>query len=272
MTLICSISSFVDGHQYWSSPEHSIWPASDSHWCVQRNGHHDNTASLDTLYAPNFLCQSFFLNIRNADQEVLGYYVDGMRVPDDVTLLWADDTWVFLFCRKFRILPQRAFYRWGNMLRLPLPSEFNRTGGAGVYYHVRWLFLEYMFIDLFVLVRSGARDSSLNAISFRYWDLLKVGPPRDYKWITVSNNFMQELLLLTGLLKSSQIPKVRIIKEQELTQWSSWSSPDLWATIPSHWETSDAHMGIERWRLETVWNADRVLFQLRMELLCLVLL
>lgn len=26
------------------------------------------------------------------DQEVLGYYVDGMRVPDDVTLLWADDT------------------------------------------------------------------------------------------------------------------------------------------------------------------------------------
>lgn len=29
------------------------------------------------------------------DQEVLGYYVDGMRVPDDVTLLWADDTLVY---------------------------------------------------------------------------------------------------------------------------------------------------------------------------------
>jgi len=25
------------------------------------------------------------------DKEVEGYYEDGMRVPDDVTLLWADD-------------------------------------------------------------------------------------------------------------------------------------------------------------------------------------
>ncbi|EJD06971.1 uncharacterized protein FOMMEDRAFT_131740 [Fomitiporia mediterranea MF3/22] len=60
-------------------------------------------------------------------KEVLGYYDDGMRVPDDITLLWSDDN-------------------WGNMVRLPVPDEFNRTGGAGVYYHV--------------------------------------GDPRDYKWIT----------------------------------------------------------------------------------------
>lgn len=26
-----------------------------------------------------------------ADKEVQGYYEDGMRVPDDVTLLWSDD-------------------------------------------------------------------------------------------------------------------------------------------------------------------------------------
>ena len=26
-----------------------------------------------------------------ADKEVEGYYDDGMRVPDDVTLLWTDD-------------------------------------------------------------------------------------------------------------------------------------------------------------------------------------
>ncbi|KAJ3491899.1 hypothetical protein NLI96_g361 [Meripilus lineatus] len=49
-------------------------------------------------------------------QEVQGYYEDGMRVPDDVTLLWTDDT-------------------WGNIRRFPLISERNRTGGAGVYYH-----------------------------------------------------------------------------------------------------------------------------------------
>ncbi|KAI0791027.1 hypothetical protein C8Q75DRAFT_890923 [Abortiporus biennis] len=49
-------------------------------------------------------------------KEVQGYYEDGMRVPDDVTLLWADDN-------------------WGNIRRFPTLDERNRTGGAGVYYH-----------------------------------------------------------------------------------------------------------------------------------------
>ncbi|KAG8724792.1 hypothetical protein FRC09_014214 [Ceratobasidium sp. 395] len=49
-------------------------------------------------------------------QEVQAYYEDGMRVPDDVILLWADDN-------------------WGNIRRYPLENERNRTGGAGVYYH-----------------------------------------------------------------------------------------------------------------------------------------
>ncbi len=49
-------------------------------------------------------------------KEVQGYYERGMRVPDDVTLLWCDDN-------------------WGNIRRLPTPAERNRAGGAGVYYH-----------------------------------------------------------------------------------------------------------------------------------------
>lgn len=49
-------------------------------------------------------------------KEVQEYYEKGMRVPDDVTLLWADDN-------------------WGDIRRLPTPEERNRTGGAGVYYH-----------------------------------------------------------------------------------------------------------------------------------------
>ncbi|KAI0354264.1 hypothetical protein OH77DRAFT_1426329 [Trametes cingulata] len=63
-------------------------------------------------------------------KEVEGYYDDGLRVPDDITLMWTDDN-------------------WGNVRRNPRPSERNRTGGAGVYYHVDY-----------------------------------VGDPRDYKWIT----------------------------------------------------------------------------------------
>jgi hypothetical protein len=49
-------------------------------------------------------------------KEVQEYYEKGMRVPDDVTLLWSDDN-------------------WGNIRRLPTPEERKRKGGAGVYYH-----------------------------------------------------------------------------------------------------------------------------------------
>ncbi len=49
-------------------------------------------------------------------KEVQEYYEKGMRVPDDVTLLWCDDN-------------------WGNIRRLPTAEERRRAGGAGVYYH-----------------------------------------------------------------------------------------------------------------------------------------
>jgi hypothetical protein len=49
-------------------------------------------------------------------KEVQDYYDNGMRVPDDVTLLWCDDN-------------------WGNIRRLPTAEERKRSGGAGVYYH-----------------------------------------------------------------------------------------------------------------------------------------
>ncbi|KAG8859448.1 hypothetical protein FRB91_007848 [Serendipita sp. 411] len=49
-------------------------------------------------------------------KEVQGYYERGMRVPDDVTLLWTDDN-------------------WGNIRRLPTAEERSRSGGSGVYYH-----------------------------------------------------------------------------------------------------------------------------------------
>ncbi|HEY2630514.1 MAG TPA: glycosyl hydrolase 115 family protein, partial [Usitatibacter sp.] len=49
-------------------------------------------------------------------KEVQEYYERGMRVPDDVTLLWCDDN-------------------FANIRRLPTPQERKRAGGAGVYYH-----------------------------------------------------------------------------------------------------------------------------------------
>jgi len=49
-------------------------------------------------------------------KEVQEYYTRGLRVPDDVTLLWAEDN-------------------WGNVRRLPTEEERKRQGGAGIYYH-----------------------------------------------------------------------------------------------------------------------------------------
>ena len=49
-------------------------------------------------------------------KEVQDYYDKGMRVPDDVTLLFSDDN-------------------WGNIRRLPAPQVRARSGGFGIYYH-----------------------------------------------------------------------------------------------------------------------------------------
>jgi hypothetical protein len=49
-------------------------------------------------------------------KEVQDYYDRGMRVPDDVTLLFADDN-------------------WGNIRRLPTAGAPARAGGYGLYYH-----------------------------------------------------------------------------------------------------------------------------------------
>ena len=49
-------------------------------------------------------------------KEVQDYYEKGMRVPENITLLWSDDN-------------------WGNIRRLPTSDERLRPGGAGIYYH-----------------------------------------------------------------------------------------------------------------------------------------
>jgi hypothetical protein len=49
-------------------------------------------------------------------KEVQDYYDQGMRVPEDVTLLLADDN-------------------WGNLRKLPNPEDEAREGGYGIYYH-----------------------------------------------------------------------------------------------------------------------------------------
>ncbi len=52
-------------------------------------------------------------------KEVLPIYDAGLKVPDDVTLVWVDDN-------------------FGYIRRLSNPAERKRSGGAGVYYHLSY--------------------------------------------------------------------------------------------------------------------------------------
>jgi hypothetical protein len=52
-------------------------------------------------------------------KEVLDVYDAGLKVPDDITLVWPDDN-------------------YGYIQRLSNPTENKRPGGAGVYYHISY--------------------------------------------------------------------------------------------------------------------------------------
>ncbi len=53
-------------------------------------------------------------------KEVQDYYDEGMRVADDITVLFSDDN-------------------WGNIRYLPKPEDLGRAGGYGMYYHVDYV-------------------------------------------------------------------------------------------------------------------------------------
>ena len=83
-------------------------------------------------------------------KEVQDYYDHGMKVPDDVTLLFADDN-------------------WGQVRRLPT-ADLDRKGGYGVYYHFdyvggprnyKWLNtnqIEKVWQQMDLAYRRGAQD------------------------------------------------------------------------------------------------------------------
>jgi hypothetical protein len=52
--------------------------------------------------------------------EVLGFYNEGLKVPDDVIMCWPEDN-------------------FGYIRQLPVAKEQTRSGGSGVYYHIQWL-------------------------------------------------------------------------------------------------------------------------------------
>lgn len=52
-------------------------------------------------------------------KEVLDVYAAGLKVPDDMTLVWPEDN-------------------YGYIHQLPTPAEQRRSGGSGIYYHISY--------------------------------------------------------------------------------------------------------------------------------------
>lgn len=80
-------------------------------------------------------------------KEVLDIYRAGLKVPDDVTLMWTDDN-------------------FGYIRQFPNAAERQRSGGAGVYYHV-----SYLGAPLSYLWLSTTPPALIRAEMGRAWDL-----------------------------------------------------------------------------------------------------
>ncbi|MCX4767328.1 glycosyl hydrolase 115 family protein [Streptomyces sp. NBC_01275] len=131
--------------------------AYESSWTIGMRGLHDT--ALETKYATTIPEKVAVMNDIVADQrrilaeevgaaaepqifipykEVLDLYNAGVRVPDDVTLIWPDDN-------------------HGNMRQLPNEAERARSGGNGIYYHLSYWGRprSYLWLDTTQLAKVG---------------------------------------------------------------------------------------------------------------------
>jgi hypothetical protein len=98
-------------------------------------------------------------------KEVQGYYDQGLRVPDDVTLLWSDDN-------------------YGDIRRLPTPDERKRSGGAGIYYHSDYVGgpRNYKWVNTVPITKIWEQmNLALNYDANRIW-ILNVGSLRQHEF------------------------------------------------------------------------------------------
>lgn len=91
-------------------------------------------------------------------KETLDLYRNGLKIPDDVMIIWPDDN-------------------YGYMKSLPTPEERKRSGGSGVYYHTSYLGTPHDYLWLCTtppaFMHSELRKS-YDTGADRYW-LLNVG-------------------------------------------------------------------------------------------------
>ncbi|KAF2454677.1 hypothetical protein BDY21DRAFT_290855 [Lineolata rhizophorae] len=128
-------------------------------------------------------------------KEVQAYYEQGMRVPDDVTLLWADDN-------------------WGSVRRLPTGDEIDRPGGAGVYYHFDYV--------------GDPRD-------YKWINTVQLQKTWEQMHLTYERNARQIWIVNVGDIKPKEIPITHFFDiAYDFTRWSHDSVPEWtaeWASL-----------------------------------------
>ena len=113
-------------------------------------------------------------------------------MPDDVTLLWADDN-------------------WGNVQRLPLSNETSRAAGAGVYYHFDYVGgpVNYKWINTINLAKT--------------WEQMHLAYERDARQIWIVN---------IGDLKGLEVPLSHFLDlAYDTPLWSSPDSTTTWLQL-----------------------------------------
>jgi len=168
-------------------------------------------------------------------KEVLPLYDAGLKVPDDVTIVWVDDN-------------------FGYIRRLGLPSERKRSGGAGIYWHMSyfgnphsytWINTTapaFMWEELHKAWQNDARtlwvinvgdikpgEIGINYFSRLAWDPegIRLGGQREFLREFTARNFGQKLARpLTDFLM--QYYHLGTIRKPELMEraWALSLSPD----------------------------------------------
>jgi hypothetical protein len=186
---------FGNGPWQWSENNASIYPffvygaqrgkPYEGVWTIGMRGVGDTalsstieTSELESVVAAQ---EQIFANLNMSDvpqmwclyKEVQGYYEAGMRVPDNVTLLWTDDN-------------------FGNIRRMPEANETSRMGGAGVYYHFDYVGAprDYKWINTINFMKTYQQmTQAWNLGSQRIW-ILNVG---DLKPLEIPINHFLDL-------------------------------------------------------------------------------
>jgi hypothetical protein len=120
-------------------------------------------------------------------KEVLADYRAGLKVPDDVTIVWPDDN-------------------FGHIRYFPTPEEQRRRGGFGVYYHISYLGQPLSYIWLNTTPPALIWEELMKAYEHgvrRFW-MVNVG---DIKPGEIGLEFFMQMAWDTGRWRRARLPE-----------------------------------------------------------------